>query len=89
MAHNGAVMVRIRQHHVSKRAQKFRRFLGLKSLRSMKSNSQKLVNYIDGYRREQSSLCCQPEQLVKNRPLGSDILLAVPSTAFVNMCMAA
>lgn len=31
MAHNGAVMVRIRQHHVSKRAQKFRRFLGLKS----------------------------------------------------------
>jgi hypothetical protein len=31
LAHNGAVMVRIRQHHVSKRAQKFRRFLGLKS----------------------------------------------------------
>jgi hypothetical protein len=31
LAHNGAVMVRIRQHHVSKRAQKFRRFLRLKS----------------------------------------------------------
>ena len=31
MAHNGAVMVRIRQQHVSKRAQKFRRLLGLKS----------------------------------------------------------
>jgi hypothetical protein len=31
MAHHGAVMVRIRQHPVSKRAQKFRRFRGLKS----------------------------------------------------------
>lgn len=31
MAHNGAVMVRIRQQHMSKRSQKFRRFLGLKS----------------------------------------------------------
>ena len=30
MAHNGAVIVRIRQQHVSKRAQKFRRLLGLK-----------------------------------------------------------
>jgi hypothetical protein len=30
MAHNGAVMVRIRQQHLSKRAQKFRRLLGLK-----------------------------------------------------------
>jgi len=30
LAHPGAVMVRIRQHHVAKRAQKFRRFLGLK-----------------------------------------------------------
>jgi hypothetical protein len=31
MAHNGAVIVRIRQSYLSKRAQKFRRFLGLKS----------------------------------------------------------
>jgi hypothetical protein len=31
MAHNGAVLVRIRQQHISKRSQKFRRFLGLKS----------------------------------------------------------
>ena len=31
MAHNGAVMVRIRQQQLSKRAQKFRRLLGLKS----------------------------------------------------------
>lgn len=31
MAHNGAVMVRIRQQRLSKRAQKFRRLLGLKS----------------------------------------------------------
>ena len=30
MAHNGAVGVRIRQHQLSKRAQKFRRLLGLK-----------------------------------------------------------
>jgi hypothetical protein len=31
MAHNGAVIVRIRQQQLSKRAQKFRRLLGLKS----------------------------------------------------------
>jgi len=30
MAHNGAVLVRIRQQHLSKRGQKFRRLLGLK-----------------------------------------------------------
>jgi Transposase DDE domain len=30
MAHNGAVVVRIRQQHLSKRAQKFRRLLGLR-----------------------------------------------------------
>ena len=30
MAHNGAVIVRIRQQQLSKRAQKFRRLLGLK-----------------------------------------------------------
>ncbi len=30
MAHNGAVLVRIRQHRLSKRGQKFRRLLGLK-----------------------------------------------------------
>ena len=30
MAHNGAALVRIRQHRLSKRAQKFRRLLGLK-----------------------------------------------------------
>jgi hypothetical protein len=29
MAHNGAVLVRIRQQRVSKRGQKFRRLLGL------------------------------------------------------------
>jgi hypothetical protein len=31
LAHNGAVMVRIRRQQLSKRAQKFRRLLGLKS----------------------------------------------------------
>jgi hypothetical protein len=31
LAHNGAVLVRIRRQHLSKRAQKFRRLLGLKS----------------------------------------------------------
>jgi hypothetical protein len=31
MAHNGAVLVRIRQQRLSKRGQKFRRLLGLKS----------------------------------------------------------
>jgi hypothetical protein len=31
MAHNGAVLVRIRQQQMSKRSQKFRRFLGLTS----------------------------------------------------------
>jgi hypothetical protein len=31
LAHNGAVVVRIRRQQVSKRAQKFRRLLGLKS----------------------------------------------------------
>jgi hypothetical protein len=30
MAHNGAVIVRIRQQQLSKRAQKFRRLLGVK-----------------------------------------------------------
>ena len=30
MAHNGAVVVRIRQQRLSKRAQKFRRLLGLR-----------------------------------------------------------
>jgi len=30
MAHNGAAMVRIRQQRLSKRAQKFRRLLGLR-----------------------------------------------------------
>jgi hypothetical protein len=30
MAHNGAVIVHIRQQQLSKRAQKFRRLLGLK-----------------------------------------------------------
>ena len=30
MAHNGAVLVRIRQQRLSKRGQKFRRLLGLK-----------------------------------------------------------
>ena len=31
LSHNGAVLVRIRRHQLSKRAQKFRRLLGLKS----------------------------------------------------------
>jgi hypothetical protein len=30
MAHNGATLMRIRQQHLSKRAQKFRRLLGLR-----------------------------------------------------------
>jgi hypothetical protein len=30
MAHNGAALVRIRQQRLSKRAQKFRRWLGLR-----------------------------------------------------------
>jgi hypothetical protein len=38
MAHNGAVLVRIRQHHLSKRGQKFRRLLGLKRYKSSKIN---------------------------------------------------
>jgi len=36
MAHNGAVVVRIRQQQLSKRAQKFRRMLGLKSSKANK-----------------------------------------------------
>jgi hypothetical protein len=30
MAHNGATLMRLRQQHLSKRAQKFRRLLGLR-----------------------------------------------------------
>jgi hypothetical protein len=41
MAHNGAVMVRIRQQHLSKRAQKFRRLLGLKPHEINKINHSK------------------------------------------------
>ena len=41
MAHNGAVMVRIRQQHLSKRAQKFRRLLGLKPPKINKINHSK------------------------------------------------
>lgn len=38
MAHNGAVLVRIRQQRLSKRGQKFRRLLGLKRYNSSKIN---------------------------------------------------
>lgn len=41
MAHNGAVVVRIRHQRLSKRAQKFRRMLGLKSYNINKINHQK------------------------------------------------
>jgi hypothetical protein len=41
LGHNGAVIVRIRQQQVSKRAQKFRRLLGLKSPMSNEINGQK------------------------------------------------
>ena len=41
MAHNGAVMVRIRQQHLAKRAQKFRRLLGLKPPKINKINHSK------------------------------------------------
>jgi hypothetical protein len=41
LAHNGAVMVRIRRQQLSKRAQKFRRLLGLKSPKLNKINCQK------------------------------------------------
>jgi len=41
MAHNGAVLVRIRPQHLSKRAQKFRRLLGLKSTNVHEINHQK------------------------------------------------
>lgn len=41
MAHNGATLVRIRQQHLSKRAQKFRRLLGLRYRKSNEINGQK------------------------------------------------
>lgn len=41
MSHNGAVMVRIRQQKMTKRAQKFRRLLGLKSPKRSKINQEK------------------------------------------------
>jgi len=41
MAHNGATLVRIHQQHLSKRAQKFRRLLGLRYRKSNEINSQK------------------------------------------------
>jgi hypothetical protein len=41
LAHNGAVMVRIRRQQLSKRAQKFRRLLGLKSPKMNEINHQK------------------------------------------------
>ena len=41
MAHNGAVMVRIRQQQLSKRAQKFRQLLGLKSSKAKEINHPK------------------------------------------------
>ena len=41
MAHNGAVVVRIRQQHLSKRAQKFRRLLGLRQRKINEINDPK------------------------------------------------
>jgi len=41
MAHNGAVIVRIRQQQLSKQAQKFRRMLGLKSSKAHEINHSK------------------------------------------------
>jgi hypothetical protein len=41
MAHNGATLVRIRQQHLSKRAQKFRRLLGLRYRKDNEINNQK------------------------------------------------
>jgi hypothetical protein len=41
MSYNGAVLVRIRQHKITKRAQKFRRLLGLKSSKTSKINQEK------------------------------------------------
>ena len=41
MAHNGATLVRIRQQHLSKRAQKFRRLLGLRHRKGNEINEQK------------------------------------------------
>ena len=41
MAHNGAVLVRIRQQRLSKRGQKFRRWLGLKRHNANQINDQK------------------------------------------------
>jgi hypothetical protein len=41
MAHNGATLVRIHQQHLSKRAQKFRRLLGLRCRKSNEINGQK------------------------------------------------
>jgi hypothetical protein len=40
MAHNGATLVRIRQRRLSKRAQKFRRLLGLRYRKDNESNNQ-------------------------------------------------
>ena len=41
MAHNGATLVRIRQRHLSKRAQKIRRLLGLRRRNINQINNQK------------------------------------------------
>jgi hypothetical protein len=41
MAHNGATLVRIRQQHLSKRAQKFRRLLGLRHRKIKEINNPK------------------------------------------------
>ena len=41
MAHNGATLVRIRQQQLSKRAQKFRRLLGLRHRKTKEINNPK------------------------------------------------
>jgi hypothetical protein len=41
MAHNGAVLVRLGQQRLSKRGQKFRRWLGLKRHNANQINGQK------------------------------------------------
>jgi hypothetical protein len=42
MAHNGAVLVRIRQERLSKRAQKFRRLLGLRCRNANQINASEI-----------------------------------------------
>ena len=49
MAHNGAVLVRIRQHQLSKRGQKFRRLLGLRRSNLSQINQEIPRSLLRGY----------------------------------------